>query len=361
MSTLLEKAAQIEIPGGIKRIIIYLQSEGKQAFLVGGCVRDALMDKVPKDYDIATDALPEEVERILSLKDVRVIDTGKKFGVIKAILKEFPEGVDIATFSKDDTAGRRPDSVTFCSLKEDAERRDFKMNSLYLDPIKGEIIDHFGGIFDMEAGVISSVGVPEERLLEDPLRIMRALRFHLTMGFKINRSLKEALEQHAGKLADVSKERIREELVKCVQGTEFPARILEVLRDYLLEEIVFQNMYYRNLFQNLPPNFIFKEEEKQYPHLYWALLMAGGTFYRPDLGRNRIINMMEMTRWTKKEANEVVGCLGFLRSYYLMNLGVSKGYSIKIKKEHRSKNIDPRVIKCFANAVYRMSDRKSVV
>lgn len=186
-----------------------LQERGHIGVLVGGCVRDLLMKRKPKDYDVATTALPDEVEAIFP----RTIPVGKQFGIIVVMVGSHQ--IEVATLRGDGqySDGRHPDSVHFVTnLREDAERRDFTMNAMYMDPVSGELFDFFGGKIDIEAGIIRAVGDPVKRIEEDALRMMRACRFAARYGFEIERSLMNAIRANAGSIQKVSVERIAKEL-----------------------------------------------------------------------------------------------------------------------------------------------------
>src|SRR5689334_7504560 len=162
-------------------IVARLQKASFDAFWVGGCVRDYLLGREPTDYDIATSALPDQVEDLFK----RTIAVGRKFGVMVVI--EGGHQFQVATFraEADYRDGRHPEFVTFGSAMADARRRDFTVNGLFYDPIKEKLHDWVGGETDLRARVIRTIGSPEERFAEDHLRLLRAVRFAAQLGFKI--------------------------------------------------------------------------------------------------------------------------------------------------------------------------------
>jgi poly(A) polymerase len=193
-------------------IIKTLRDQGEQALLVGGAVRSQLLDLLVKDYDIATSATPEKV---LKLFPHNIAD-GVEQGVVKVILGP-NKVVDVATFRKDGnySDGRTPESVIFTTdLKEDSMRRDFTCNSLYLDPITGEIFDFHGGQNDIKSRMIRTVGSASDRFAEDILRIMRAIRFACELNFNLSFAVMEALEAVAPRILEISFERIQSEFFK---------------------------------------------------------------------------------------------------------------------------------------------------
>jgi len=191
-------------------IVERLVKAGHQAVFAGGCVRDALLGREPKDYDVATSALPEEVQKLF----LRSHAVGAHFGVI--LVHKDGHDIEIATFRRDGsyTDGRRPDSVTFTTAEEDAQRRDFTVNGLFENPLTGEILDYVGGRADLERGLLRAIGDARARFSEDHLRLLRAVRFATVLGFTLEDSTWTAICELAPQVAGVSAERIREELVK---------------------------------------------------------------------------------------------------------------------------------------------------
>jgi tRNA nucleotidyltransferase/poly(A) polymerase len=207
-------------------ILRTLHAAGHEAWLVGGCVRDELRGAVPKDFDIATDARPEQVEAIFP----KTIGVGKSFGVM--LVLEGGEQFEVATFRAESgyTDGRRPDSVTFGDAEADALRRDFTINGLFLNPVTNELRDWVGGEADLKAGVLRTIGDPAERFGEDHLRLLRAVRFAAQLDFQIEPATFAAVQQHAENINRVSAERIRDELLKLFRPPH-AARGLDLLRD----------------------------------------------------------------------------------------------------------------------------------
>jgi len=189
-------------------VVAALREQGFVAYLAGGCVRDEVMGLVPKDYDVATDARPERVRQIFHHTQA----VGEHFGVI--LVREQRCTVEVATFRHESgyTDNRRPDCVTFTDAQNDALRRDFTINGLFMDPISGEVIDFVGGQADIKAGVIRAIGDPGARLGEDHLRALRALRFAARFEFVIDPATAEAIRRDAAQLRGVSRERIGQEI-----------------------------------------------------------------------------------------------------------------------------------------------------
>ncbi len=215
-------------------IVERLQHAGFAAFWVGGCVRDFLLGREPQDYDIATDARPEQVEKLF--KRTRAV--GRKFGVM--IVVEGKRQFQVATFraEADYRDGRRPAKVVFSSAEADAQRRDFTVNGLFYNPLTKKIHDWVGGQSDLRAKTIRTIGKPEERFAEDHLRLLRAVRFAAQLNFEIEPQTFAAVKTLAPKIKLISAERIRDELIKLFSPPH-AARGLVLLRDSgLLEQIL---------------------------------------------------------------------------------------------------------------------------
>jgi poly(A) polymerase len=227
-------------------IIQTLRESGHQAYLVGGCVRDFLLGREPADYDVSTDATPDEVMRIFP----QTYAVGAQFGVV---LVPAPAGetassasahgnaVEVATFRADIgySDGRHPDRVRYSKdAREDVERRDFTINGLLLDPLKNEVLDFVGGRNDLEAGVVRTIGVPELRFTEDKLRMPRAVRFAARFDYQIEPGTFAAIQKLAAEIHQVSRERLRDELTKML--TEGRARRAFLLLDEsgLLQQVL---------------------------------------------------------------------------------------------------------------------------
>ena len=200
----------IQLPEKVKYIINRIMEAGYEAYAVGGCIRDSLLERIPEDWDITTSASPNEIKNIFKC----TIDTGIKHGTVTVMLER--EGFEVTTYRIDGEYedGRHPREVTFTSnLMEDLKRRDFTINAMAYNEQQG-LVDAFGGIQDMRRKVIRCVGSPIERFSEDALRMMRAVRFSAQLGYEIEKETKEAISTLAGDLKKISAERIQTELVK---------------------------------------------------------------------------------------------------------------------------------------------------
>ena len=211
---------------GALAIVDRLHEEGHEAYFAGGAVRDLLLDKEITDIDIATSASPEQVEGLFA----QTIPVGKAFGVVVVVMKS--GNYEVTTFRKESgyEDGRHPSSVEFTDAKNDALRRDFTVNALFLNPEDDEIIDYIEGQKDLERRLIRTVGPPDHRFGEDKLRLLRALRLACQLGFEIERDTYRQIQRFAPELTQVSWERIRDELLKIFTGPE-PSRGLKLLLD----------------------------------------------------------------------------------------------------------------------------------
>lgn len=229
---------EIEIPRPVLDVMERLDRAGYEVYAVGGCVRDMLMEKTPSDWDLTTDALPEEIHR--ALEGMTVNDTGLKHGTVTVISQHIP--VEVTTYRVDGSYSdhRRPDAVTFTrELREDLARRDFTVNAMVYHPRTG-VRDFFGGMSDVEDGVLRAVGDPEKRFQEDALRILRGLRFAATLGFSIEGETARAMVHNRYLLEEIAPERVREELCKLLMGDN-AVPVLRAFREIfavILPEIV---------------------------------------------------------------------------------------------------------------------------
>lgn len=173
---------EIPIPKDLQQVAEIFFKAGAQLYLVGGSVRDALMGKIPKDFDVATNVSPDQVIRIMSSHtEFKMKEVGKSFGVV-IVVGPSGEEFEVATFRKDIGVGRRPDSVEFTDISTDVQRRDLTINALFYDIKSHEVVDYVGGIEDIKNNVVRTVGDPHQRFAEDRLRILRAFRFAGRMG-----------------------------------------------------------------------------------------------------------------------------------------------------------------------------------
>jgi poly(A) polymerase len=193
-----------------RQIVARLRENGHIAYFAGGCVRDIARGETPKDFDVATDAKPEIVQKLFP----RTFAVGAHFGVILVVENGFQ--FEVATFRSDDAYvdGRHPSAVHFSSPEEDAKRRDFTINGMFYDPLAEKVFDFVGGRADIEAKLVRAIGDPAQRFAEDRLRMLRAVRFATVLDYKIDNQTWDALVANAASINQISAERIREELVR---------------------------------------------------------------------------------------------------------------------------------------------------
>jgi poly(A) polymerase len=313
-------------------VVQRLQRAGFTAFWVGGCVRDFLLGREPQDYDIATDARPEQIEKLFK----RTLAVGRKFGV--TIVVEGQHHFQVATFraETDYRDGRRPEKVVFSSAEADAQRRDFTVNGLFFDPVAKTLHDWVGGEQDLQAKIIRTIGAPEERFAEDHLRLLRAVRFAAQLGFEIEPETFGALKRLAPKIELISAERIRDELLKLFSPPHagrglvllrdsrlLPGVLPELLAtilcqqspDYHPEGTVFEHI--RLMLEKMPSN--------ASPSLPWAVILhdvakpataerdpATGAihFYGHEkVGAAMSEHILRRLRFPRKQTEEIVACV----------------------------------------------------
>ena len=253
----------IDLPKNVENIIERLKEHGFEGFAVGGCVRDSLLKKTPTDWDITTDALPEDMKKIFK----KTFDTGIAHGTVTVLMDGV--GYELTTYRIDGnySDGRHPDSVSFSkNLSEDLCRRDFTVNAMAYSHNKG-IVDLFGGRKDLQNGIIRAVGDAKKRFDEDALRMLRAVRFAAQLGFKIDDDTFAAIKEKAKLLSNVSKERIFVELNKSLCG-DFAQNI----------KMVYTSGLYRYIgkeFAKLDES-IYDFYPRKFPnkkHMYWAVFL----------------------------------------------------------------------------------------
>lgn len=233
----------IEIPNDVVLINNIFKQHNIKLFLVGGCVRDSILDIKPKDWDLVSEAKPSKVTEMFKGEDFvkNILLVGESFGVISLVTEN--DTFEIATFRSDGeyTNNRHPDSVTFGSIVEDYKRRDLTCNALFFDIDTNEIVDLVGGIKDLKNGVVRTVGNPEDRFGEDRLRILRAIRFAGRFGSELEPNVDAALRKDAS-LEGISPERIRDEFLKGIKTTKSVVHFLKLIDNYKLFDWIFKGL-----------------------------------------------------------------------------------------------------------------------
>jgi poly(A) polymerase len=234
---------KLQVPGPLERLGGVFREAGHELYLVGGYVRDALLGKVHKNADATTDAHPQEIKRLLSPYATRLWTVGERFGTIGSEVEGYE--VEITTYRSDlYTQGSRHPQVSFGeSLQEDLARRDFTINAVAVDTLTGEVLDPFGGRKDLESGVIRPVGDPLDRMRDDPLRMLRAVRFETTLSkpdkpFALTPDLEEAIRENAQWLESISAERIRDEFERILVSENVALGLRTLVRLGLMTYIV---------------------------------------------------------------------------------------------------------------------------
>ena len=298
----------IPIPQDIQQIQDVFKKNGYKLYVVGGAVRDALLGRTPKDYDLATDAVPDKVEQMMNKAGFRTLPTGKAFGVINVFtdLGEY----EIATFRVDLSGGRRPDGVEFTNIEGDVKRRDLTINALFFDLDTKEIVDLVGGVEDLKKGIVRTVGAAQDRFGEDRLRILRAIRFAGRFGSELDPDVDAALQQDAS-LEGISGERIRDEFIKGLISSKSTYFYLLMLDKYKLFDWIFPNL-------NLDRN-VFKRNRDYKTEDYIVLLARLLKGNNVDVLRKRLNEL-------KYSADEIKA-IAFLIS--LLKLDVDTAYLLK--------------------------------
>lgn len=311
---------QMDVPLDILAINDIFRASGQDLYLVGGCVRDAVMGKKPKDFDLATDALPDRVEQLLQDQGYKTLPIGKAFGIINVVTDN--DTYEIATFRSDigGSDGRRPDSVEFTDLATDANRRDLTMNALYYDVSTKELIDAVGGLDDIRNGVVRTVGKAEERFKEDRLRILRAIRFAARLGHDVDADIESALRSD-NSMRGVSAERIRDEFLKGVDSAKSVVQFLGMLSKYQLFDSVFPGALINDPI-----------EERDHSVLLAHLLLRNGV--------DGAVNILKVGKYTNDEMKAVK---------FLINLkGLSLHNPVQLKKMEATSGVTSEQIMRFS-------------
>ena len=245
-----ENKITLSVPSDIKKIYKLFKKNGKELYVVGGAVRDAILGKRPKDFDLATNAKPDEVLKIAKKGGMKTYEVGKQFGVVVV------GGHEIATFRKDIGKGRRPKAVDFSDIQGDVKRRDLTINSLFFDIGRGEVVDLTGGLQDLKDKIIRTVGVAKQRFDEDPLRKLRALRFQVTIGGKMDKDTEKALIINPS-LKGISSERIRDEVVKSLKKAKSQKLYMELLDKFKMTAQVFPQLNIQKPYPNVKDYIVF--------------------------------------------------------------------------------------------------------
>ena len=242
MITEAQNSLRLNVPQDIIDLYNLFQKNGKELYIVGGAVRDALMGKKPKDFDLATNAFPEEVVKIVQGAGYSTIgEVGQQFGVVIVQIPSDKNGVEIATFREDIGKGRRPEGVNYSTIDKDVLRRDLTINALFYDIGRQEVVDLVGGIKDIQDQKIRTVGVAADRFAEDPLRKLRALRFAGRTGSKLEKGTADAILTD-NSLEGVSPERVRDEFKKSIESAKKPIDYLKMVSEFNLWSVMFPNI-----------------------------------------------------------------------------------------------------------------------
>jgi tRNA nucleotidyltransferase/poly(A) polymerase len=304
----------LPIPQDIQQIKDVFKKNGFKLYVVGGAVRDALLNKTPKDYDLATDAVPDKVEEIMAKAGFKTLPTGKAFGVINVFTSEGE--YEIATMRKDvGSDGRRPDSVTFTDIEGDVSRRDLTINALYYDIDTHEIVDLVGGVKDIKNGIVRTVGAPEDRFGEDRLRILRAIRFAGRFGNELDPATDAALQKDSS-LEGISGERIRDEFIKGIKSAKSQKHFLEMLDKYHLFDWIFKGL-------NVDMDFIGRNGS--YNHDDYIVLLA-------RLLKNNNLDVLKKKLNELKYTAEEVKAITFLIA--MLKLDIDTVVALKKAEQH---------------------------
>jgi len=361
------------IPKEVKSVIQGLQKAGFEAYIVGGCVRDFLLGREPKDWDATTNAKPEEIQKVFpdSFYENNFLTVTARTGSKDEKLAE----VEITTYrlEAEYSDKRHPDQVKYAEkLEDDLSRRDFTVNAMAMDE-KKKVIDLFEGEKDLKKKIIKTVGNPEERFNEDALRMLRAVRFATTLGFEIEKNTAEAIKENCIWLEAISQERIRDEFVKIIMA-DGAAEGIELLRElgllkYIIPELlenygVAQNKHHKyDAYQHLIKSLEYAAKKKNNMYVRMAALLhdiaksrikAGedeeATFYNHEIvGARMTFQILSRLKFSKKEIEKITKLVRYHMFYY--NVDEVKEASVR----RLIKNVGPENIEELLQV--RLADR----
>jgi len=259
-------------------VVRQLAGAGYTALWAGGCVRDLMLGRVPQDYDVATDARPEQVRELFGKR--RTLAVGESFGVVIVLGPTKDAGqIEVATFRREGeyTDGRRPDRVEFCTPEEDAHRRDFTINGMFYDPLAEQVLDYVGGEHDLGEGIVRAIGDPHDRMTEDKLRMLRAARFTATLDFQLDETTTQAIRNMAAEILVVSSERIAQELRRMLVD-QHRERAMRLCHDLGLLEIILPEL--ADILHSHQPSAISHQPDT--PREWWHTLHVLGNLESPS-------------------------------------------------------------------------------
>lgn len=310
----------LPIPDDIRAIKDVFKANGFKLYVVGGAVRDALLGKTPKDYDLATDALPDKVEEMMKGAGLKTLPTGKSFGVINVFTDKGE--YEIATFREDLSGGRRPDAVSFTNIEGDVKRRDLTINALFYDIDTFEIVDLVGGVSDLKNGVVRTVGSAEERFGEDRLRILRAIRFAGRFGSDLDPAVDAALKKDSS-LQGISGERIRDEFMKGIASAKSVKKFLTMIWLYGLFDWVFKDL-------DVDKNFV---EDKD------PIVVIASMLKKNSIGI--LTKKLNELKYTVEEIKAITFLIALLK--------LSVDTAVTLKRAQKNAGVTPQQMKSFAN------------
>lgn len=320
-----EMSFTIDLPKEIQILNNAFKQSGYKLYLVGGAVRDVLLGKTPKDYDVTTAAKPEEVVNILNNYEIYNFPKGEAFGVVSAVING--EEFEIATFrsEKYDGSGRRPTEVEYSTIEQDSDRRDLTINALYYDIEDKKIIDFHNGINDIENKRVRTVKKPEDRFYEDRLRVIRAIRFKHVIGGDLDKETKNAILKY-NEMPGVSNERIRDEFYSGLKKSKDSKLFLKDLYDFGIMKRMFPKL-------NLNTNFL----DSKNPILVVSFILKNNT-------SDSIISVLTEMKYNNEEKKAVKFLIDFLNlfsefskiNYYLID---TNNFSKLLSSKDSIKNI----------------------
>jgi tRNA nucleotidyltransferase/poly(A) polymerase len=319
----IRKKLNMDLPKSVLQMNQIFKNNGYELYVVGGAVRDLLLGQEPKDFDLVTNAKPEEIKSMLNM--YQTINVGEQFGIVNVVAEDGQ--YEIATFRKDLGRGRRPDSVEFTSIDQDVLRRDLTINALFYDIDKGEVVDLVGGIDDIERNLVRTVGSASERFDEDKLRILRSIRFASRTGSKLDKDIVNAITKDktpiSGNGLPLSQERIRDEFLKGIKQSQSVGYFTQMITNLNLWDWIFGRLVVKT-----DPLI-----ETRNPIVLIATLLISN---EPKLVENYIIDTL---KYTSEEGKKIA----FLIKFFNTN----SGDLYKLKERYDAIRMDDDTLRIF--------------
>lgn len=320
---------EMQLPAELLTLAGLFKEAGHQLYVVGGAVRDTLLGQVPKDFDVATDATPEQIKAFLAPHNYSMLSVGESFGVTMIVFPFPLEKLEIATFREDMSAGRHP-IVRYATIHEDVQRRDLTINALFYDINTQQVFDLVGGLSDMERRLLCAVGEPADRFREDPLRKLRAIRFATRLSYQFEIKTENAILRDPS-LEGVSAERIRDEFVRGIATAQSVRKFLVHLEYFGMWAHVFPGLRVNRVPDSMSSS---SGPESRHVPVILSILLEGNA---PEVV-TRVLNSLKYT------AHEIA-----LTTFLMRFRDINEAAAYRMRRQFNSLNVNDDVLIDYAS------------